>query len=181
MALLESVQGVIDKLIKDASSKAARMATAIQLSVLARTTDVRRATDFRNATAVVKLKYSDLDKVVSGYQPYHPVSLSFFEPVNLSERYHWLMGLELSFPIALLKVAVGGSLGTLVWVVKRDESIFGIEDGNDEDDLEDARRLLQPLVPKVSKGESVRHAARCQGDAHAPASAVYRIATTAKS
>lgn len=106
------------------------------------------APDFREATTAVALKYVELDLAMRAYAPYSPLALTFFEPANSSERYHWLLNLRLSYPIAIIKVVVGGSLGVLAWVLKRDEDMIEICDC---EELEEARRLIEPIVPNVCR------------------------------
>lgn len=102
--------------------------------------------DFREAVTAPPLKYMEIEKALKSLQPYHPLSLTYFEPTDRAERYRWLCGLQLSFPIALLKVAVGSTFGVLVWAMKRDEDLIAV---GDQEEISVAQSLVQPLVPKV--------------------------------
>lgn len=102
--------------------------------------------EFREASGAVQINYINVEKALKGCQPYHPLSLSYFEPTNYSERYWWLKNISLSFPVALLKFAVGGTLGVLVWVLKRDAAVMEL---GDHAEIEDAQNLVRPIVPRV--------------------------------
>lgn len=103
--------------------------------------------DFREATVKMHIKYANVDKAIrGGLQPYHPLSLTFYEPLDGQERFRWLRDLQLSVPVALLKVAVGAQVGILAWVMKRDPDIAEI---GDIEEVEAARVLIQPLIPRV--------------------------------
>lgn len=111
--------------------------------------------ELRDPCASMNGKYADVDKALRGMQPYHPLSLSFYEPVNGVERFAWLQGLALSFPMALLKVHVGGTFGVLAWALRRDEDHME----SDCQDVQEALRMIQPVVPKV-------HPAACVHGCH---------------
>lgn len=146
--LHENLSGMSNYLTQEAT----RSASAIDRMKTQRTlTDlniVPNAPDFREPTVAVQLKYLDLDLAMKAYAPYSPLALTFYEPPNASERYFWLQSLRLSFPIAIIKVVVGGSLGVLAWVLKRDPDMIDIGDG---EELEEARRLIEPVVPQVRR------------------------------
>lgn len=101
--------------------------------------------ELRDASTSVHMKYVELDRALRAMQPYHPLSLSFYEPINGGDRYAWLKGLSLSFPMALLKVHVGGNFGVLVWALKRDSEYME----TDCEDIQDAMKLVLPVVPQV--------------------------------
>lgn len=143
MDLHDCCESVMKRMAEDAKAKQGPNCKQSALSFVQRT---RTGIELRAATTRVQHKYVELEKALGAYQPYYPLSLTFFEPTNGSDRYIWLQSLQLSFPIGLLKIPVGGTLGVLVWVMRRD-------DGSAADDeaqlLEDARSLIQPLIPEV--------------------------------
>lgn len=102
--------------------------------------------EFRDANQAMHNKYIEIDKAMKCLQPYHPLSLTFFEPTNHSERYRWLRDLALSFPVVLLKFTVGGAFGVLVWAMQRDADLVEI---GDAEEIEAARALIQPVIPRV--------------------------------
>lgn len=148
MKLHETLQATLTQMEKDAESKATRMRASVQDTLrLCPQSTLIKAVDLRDGTKAVSTKYIELDQALNAYQPYHPVSLTYFEPTSLTERFNWLQKLQLSHPTALLKVPVGGNLGTLAWVVKRDPTLM--EHEGDELELGEARDLLRPMIPQV--------------------------------
>ena len=145
-AMAVGLNSVLDDLENRASSEAAR-AHKVQKTIGAGWNEPARsgAPVFCEATSSVNMKYNELDMAVGSLQPYHPLSLTGFEPTSKNERYDFLMGLALSMPCAILKVDVGGAIGTLNWVLKRDVSLLDADSGQ----LEDARTLLQPVIPQI--------------------------------
>ena len=100
------------------------------------------------ATDVMELKYTDLAAQLQTLRPYHPLSLTGLEPTDRQERYRYIEDLQkggLRFPAVLLKVDVGGSIGTLHWVLKREDGGRAAESV----DIEDARSLIKPLIPQI--------------------------------
>jgi hypothetical protein len=143
-ALVEGLQLVKNNLEQRAAAERDRP-TKIQKTIgqPLDSTDVS-APMYREATDAVKEKYTALDLQLSSLQPYHPLSLTPFEPIVRTERYEWLKGLNLSFPIAILRADVGGNIGTLAWALRRDDS------ATDELTLlDDARQLIEPLIPQL--------------------------------
>lgn len=147
-ALIECIQKAIHNLEACASNTRDRMRNQMQGSITAMraNTSGNKSIEFRDPVAAVQTRYTDLEKALQAYMPYHPLSLGVFEPANVSERFYWLQHLQLSCPIALLKAVVGGSLGILTWVVKRDADMVGI---GDLEEIEAARTLIEPLIPQV--------------------------------
>lgn len=121
-----------------------------QSTMLSMTTSAHRApsnsVDARPATNAIHFKYVELDRSLNAYPSYKPLSLTFYEPANSADRYRWLHDMKLSFPIALLKVAIGGPIGTLIWIVKRDVDMMEI---GDEEEIQDALSAIQPLIPQA--------------------------------
>lgn len=154
IALEKCLQDAIIQMEKDAAAHRAMQKGGLQQSSLfgiGRPTALThqltaKGIETRSATWGVSLKYTEVERTLLSFQPYHPISLTFFEPVNSAERYHWLAGLQLSVPIAMIKAQVGGSLGTLVWILRRDQD--EMENG-DESALHEAQSLIQPLIPQV--------------------------------
>lgn len=137
-----------------ANARIAQAATRTSSSFFTNTSDLNLVSgfEFREACRSVHMKYIGVEKALKGCQPYHPLSLSYFEPTNYSERYWWLKNISLSFPVALLKFAVGGTLGVLVWVLKRDEAVMEL---GDHQEIEDAQNLVRPIVPRVCDDISI--------------------------
>lgn len=102
--------------------------------------------EYRAASTAMHVKYCEVDKAMRGLQPYHPLSLTFYEPTNHCERYRFLRDLMVSVPIALLKITVGGAFGVMVWAMKRDQDMIAI---GDIEEIEAARALVMPVVPRV--------------------------------
>lgn len=147
----ESLQGMLDYMSTHAARVHAHSGSEAMQAKVQRTifsTCVRSAhiPEFRDATIAVHRRYTELDRALQAYSSYHPLSLTRFEPANSTERFYWLQQLQLSYPIALFKVPVGGALGVLVWVLKRDAD--SIRDG-DSEELQAARELVQPLIPQA--------------------------------
>lgn len=121
-----------------------------QSSMLSMTTSTHRTTsnsvDACPATKAVHLKYVELERSLNAYPLYKPLSLTFYEPANSADRYRWFHDMQLSFPTALLKVAVGAPIGTLVWIVKRDVDTMEI---GDEEEIQEALSAIQPLISQV--------------------------------
>lgn len=85
VGLQQCTQGVLDNLIKDAAAKAsASSATQGTLLQSVRPAPPPRATDFRDGTEAVQVKYEQLNKDLASFRPYHPLSLTFYEPTCLS-------------------------------------------------------------------------------------------------
>lgn len=146
--LEECVSGALDHMVKHAEQVKANSAQQRTVHGFMRNSEQSTsAIDYRNATTAVQRKYTETEKALLTYQPYHPMSLTYFEPVNSSERYHWLRGLELSVPTALLKEHIGGSIGILAWLVRRDPEKMNTV--GDEQELEEARAMIKPVLPQV--------------------------------
>ena len=76
--------------------------------------------------------------------PYYPMSLTGYEPAVRTERFEYIRTLQLSFPCVLLKVDVGGTIGTLHWILRRDGP-----DTDDAGQIEEARLMIKPIIPQV--------------------------------
>ena len=100
---------------------------------------------FIKATDAVRPKYVELDGALKIMRPYYPLSLTPFEPVVQSERYEYIRTLQLSMPTVMLKAPVGGAIGTLHWIMWRETD----DDASDASEIEDARKLIQPLIPTI--------------------------------
>lgn len=144
--LHENLSGMLKYLAQESLRVAASSDRMKSQKTLAQMSIRPNAPDFREPTNAVEFKYWELDQAMRAYAPYSPLCLTFYEPQNASERYYWLQHLRLSFPIAIIKVVVGGSLGILAWVLKRDQDMVDI---GDSEELEEARRLIEPIVPQV--------------------------------
>lgn len=147
--LHDCVNHALDHMISACADKQARLQKQTAGGLMFRTIDelcLSKGVELREATKAMKIKYIEVDKALKGLLAYHPLSLTFFEPTGHSERYRWLRDLQVSFPVALLKMTVGGVFGVLVWIMKRDEDLIEL---GDEDEIKDAEALIRPAVPRV--------------------------------
>lgn len=151
IALDRTLQGVIKQMESQSASAKAKAAQTkiLPSSFFHKPMDhlLPAGIEFKEASHAMHGKYCAIDKALKGLQPYHPLSLTFFEPANHSERYRWLRDIALSVPIVLLKVSVGGSFGVLCWAMKRDPDTLEI---GDTAEIEAARLLIQPVIPRVN-------------------------------
>lgn len=69
----------------------------------------------------MKESYSALDSHLSAADCYEFVDLSTFAPANHVKRRQYIKDLRVSVPIVLMRIAYGGSLGTLNFVWKTDD------------------------------------------------------------
>ena len=153
-ALAVGLQHVQDDLKRRAAAEEGR-ANKVQKTIGASfqlPTNNSGAPQYRSPGAV-NAKYNELDAVLNTLQSYHPLSLTGFEPTNRGERYEWLENLRLSVPCVILKADVGGSIGTLHWVLKR----LDVAAEFDSEQIEDARELIKPLIPQIHSRALKRH------------------------
>lgn len=116
VALSECLQGAMHHMQNHAARVQEHSRKQVQGSLTRATLDVTSSgIDFHDATLSVHRRYTELEKVLRTYAEYSPLSLTFFEPANVSERFYWLQNLRLSFPVALVKVAIGGSDTSAHW------------------------------------------------------------------
>jgi len=101
--------------------------------------------EYKKAVELVRLTYVELYNEMELTSPYVPVSTTFFEPTCPASRCAWLRNIELAASCVVVKVDVGGSIGSLAWVLKRNE---GVSEDEDRTDVSDGRSLLEALVPK---------------------------------
>lgn len=143
-----------------AKAKEARVQQESLLSLRRRPEDATPSAGVivRDRSTTVNMKYIEFEKALKAFRPYHPLSTTFFEPTNSSERFVWHRDLVLSFPIAIVRFPVGGSLGVLVWVMKRDEDEIAL---GDHEEIQSAMELVRPAIPNVS------HTSLLQPNAHA--------------
>lgn len=110
--LLDRLNRMMTQMKQDTTRAAAAHAQPKMQKSLSSMLDRSGAPDVRGATNAVPLKFVEVDQALKAYAPYHPLSLTYFEPSNASERFFWLQQLRLSFPIALIKVPIDrGMLG----------------------------------------------------------------------
>lgn len=143
-ALAEGLQKVKDDLERRASAEVERKSKVQKTVGMRFVTPDSMAPIYRSKTAAVKEKYTSLNSAMGMVQTYKPISLANYEPLVRSERFEYVRQLELDVPIAILKVDVGGSIGTLYWVLRRES-----DTADDGGEVQAARELIKPLIPNV--------------------------------
>lgn len=146
--LLNSLETVLASLVKDAKGRAARDADAGPapgaFGFLTASCLDNQSVVYKAQVAMVVPKFAKIWSIMAS-TPYHmPVSLSLFMPNTSWERHRYLEELQLPDPAAVVKVAVGGSIGSLSWVVRRPPEM---PVGADSAEMTEAVGCIMGMVP----------------------------------
>ena len=149
LALLESLQKVRRSLVDDTAAHKARQSSAAVDKVSgffgSGGSSAHGSIVYKSAVDAVDSKYTSLNSAVVSTPFYVFTSTTFFEPENSTARYRWVESLALSCPVVVVKHAVSGNIGTLVFVIGRRP---GVEMTDDLGEIEDAKAAILLDVPK---------------------------------
>jgi hypothetical protein len=105
---------------------------------------LKESLELRPRVADCPMKYLEFNQALRALPLYCPLSTTTFEPATSAERYYWLSKIQLDVDFVIIRASVGGSIGTLVWVARRNE---GMSEDDDRADILDAQNLTKALIP----------------------------------